>query len=935
MILSLLLVTNSAFSDSSNEIKKSDSNEVIDLCDSAIINIDDYNSSITFARKANQIAFLNKIDNCLAESEFTLGTVFFQHSLYDSALIYFKDAFPKYSKIKNETRIIETLEFLSRGYTELYDFKESINYALIGVSYSDSLELIGSEGKFYFYLGYCYEELGLYQKAVDALNSALRAFESVQDSAALSSTLINIGIIFSRNENFSDAYDYTARALAISTKLNDKKAISICLNNIGDIYSLTHEYNKALEYFKRTLEINRELDDTEGVAISLNNIGDSYRNLKDTVLAISYYSKSINTANRNNYPSRATPLASIGDIYLKKGELKLALKNALESLDIAVSSNISKNMLSSYELLHKIYSAMGKYENSYNYLVKYRNLYDSTYSVTKSKHILEVKAKYDDEKQKSEITSLKEKSTNETKRRTNLMIIIAITLLVIIIMLIINILYRRSRRLVYKQKQYYEKLLERSEDFIFVISKDGKAKYISPSYERKVGREINSRIGKSVFEFVHPDDIEFVKKEFAALVKDKKPRSIDFRMQTETNGWVYVQTYGQNLIGDGAIDGIVVNFWDITQRKKNEELIKESELRFREIFNAFPDIYFQADLRGKIIEISPSVTKLTGFTREEIIGVTSKKYDNYISDWEKIGAELESNYSVHDYDTQVTTKDGNILHCSLSAEMIFSEENNAPMGIKGVIRDISSRVKNQKSLSDSETKLKEANQSKEKLFSIIAHDLIGPIGTNKSIVDLIVSQVDELSHEEIVTLISSLKPSLDSTYALIDNLLSWARIQQHQLKPSPELISLNKLVQEMVELLKDQAIRKSIIITIASDKPVTIFVDKNQLGIAIRNLISNAIKFSYPESEILVTISSTDELAEVKISDSGIGMTKTQIDNVLAGKGSTEVRRGTDNEKGTGFGLVIVNEFVKNNNGVLKVASKKGEGSTFTVSFPI
>ena len=502
-------------------------------------------------------------------------------------------------------------------------------------------------------------------------------------------------------------------------------------------------------------------------------------------------------------------------------------------------------------------------------------------------------------------------------------------------MLIINILTRRSKKLVRNQILYYEKLLERSEDFVFVVDEKANIKYISPSYEKKIGRKIESRIGKSIFEFLHPDDIDFIKREFKGIIVDKQSRSIDIRMKNGFDEWIYVHAYGQNLFDDVLINGIVVNFWDITQRKKNEELINKSELKFRQIFDAFPDIYFQADLNGVITEISPSITKISGYTRDEILSLPSKDYNNFVSDWETISAKFETEISVHDYDTKVTTKDGNVINCSLSAELIFSDNNSIPVAIQGVIRDISSRIKNQQSIRKSELKLKEANKSKEKLFSIIAHDLIGPIGTNKSIVDLIVGQVDELSHEEIISLITSLKPTLDSTYLLIENLLSWARIQQDRLKPSKEDILLNKIVEEVVELLSDQAQRKSIKLVISGDKAIKVVADKNQLEIVLRNLISNAIKFSNLGGMISISFDVIKELTEVKIADSGIGMSQDQIDNVLAGKGVTDIMRGTDNEKGTGFGLIIVNEFVNNNGGALSVVSKVGEGTTFKFTLPM
>ncbi len=938
VILLFLVLSFANFSDAFPNNSKhynSDSLEILSLCDSAMDSLADYEAALIFAGKANQIAIKSGCENCIAESEFTLGVVHSQYSDYDIAIAHFEKALILFKANGNTLRITETIDYISTAYIEKFDYGESIKYAQLGLGYSDSAGLNDMQAGFYSQLGYCYEGLGMYKKSADALIAALALFEAEKDSSGIGSCLINLGLIFATNNNYTDAYEYTSRALKICESLDEKSGVSACLNNIGDIYSSLGEYQKALEYFKQSMEIDKELDDTIGIAISLNNIGDSYRDLKDTTLAVSYYFKSIEIGKPNNYPVVAVTLINLGEIYLSQGNYSLALSYALESLESAQSLQAIEQMLNSYNLLHNIYAAMGSYKLAYNYFEKYQKLNDSTYNISKSKSIQEVKSRYDDEKQKSEINILKERSTNESQLRILLFSIISGILLVIIVMLIINVIIRRSRKLVRKQKQYYEKLLDKSEDFVFVIDKNGDTKYISPSYERKIGREIKNRVGKSAFEFIHPDDIENVKRVFMKLVADKQPCNVEFRVNNVAGDWVYMYAYGQNLLDDTLIKGLVINFWDITERKHNEEIIRENEIKFRQIFNAFPDIYFQADMNGKITEVSPSVTKIIGYSRDEIIGANSKEFYNFASDWDKIGAEFEANSYVRDYDTEIITKDGSIIYCSLSAELIFSEDNTGPIAIKGVLHDITGRIKNQQRLRESELRLKEANKSKEKLFSIIAHDLIGPIGTNKSIVDLIVSQVNELSHKEIVKLITSLKPSLDSTYSLVENLLTWAGIQQDRLKPNPEIVQLNQLVGEMVKLLYSQAQRKSISLKVYDDKSITVFADKNQLDIALRNLVSNAIKFSNPGGEVSIYLGCTEDATEIKISDSGVGMNQKQVDNILAGRGSAEISRGTDNEKGTGLGLIIVNEYVKNNNGTLSVRSKEGEGTTFTILLPL
>ena len=935
-VILLLFVIIIGYSSSSSANTNADSINAYRLIDSATLYIDNFDIAIDFSHKAITASKLSNCNNCTAESEFIIAKLFYHNSDIDSALYHLQIAL-KYSKLANNNKqTINILSYISYVNAEIYNFAESIKQCEQGIKLADSLGIHNQKADFSLTKGLCYYELGEYKKTASDLIYALSLFEAESDSVGISSSLISLGLVFASDNNYKIANEYTIRALKICRNLNDLYGVSACLNNLGYFSSCEKNYEISIDYFQKAMVIDKELEDIEGVAISLNNIGDSYKELGDTTLAISYYAKCLSICNNHDYSIESLVLSNLGDVYFGKGELSTALSYSLRSLKIAESKSLTSDMLVSYDLLRKCYAALGDYKNAYNYSILHKQLYDSTFSIDKSRNIQEVISLYNDQQQKSEISNLKEKSTTDSVFRSHLINSIIIISAIMLLLIGLAVFNRNSKKTLQKQKQYFETLLGRSEDFIFVVGKDGLTKYISPSYQRKIGRGMGSREGKDSFEFIHPDDVGNVKLEFSKLARDGQPRTLEFRILDSKGNWIDVSAYGQNLFSDPKIQGIVVNFWDITQRKQNEILIKKNETKFRQIFNTFPDIYFQADLTGVVTEVSPSVEKITGYTRDEIIGINSKEYSNLISDWKKIKVFIDSNPNsfVHDFDTKIITKSGISIDCSFSAETIISDDG-VPVGVKGVIRDISSRIAGQKKLQESEQKLKEANISKEKLFSIISHDLIGPIGTNKSIVDLIIGNIDEFSHEEIVSLISSLKPSLDSTFSLIENLLSWARIQQDTLKPKFEKISLNKMVSEMCMLLFEQAKQKSISLNIVGNKPITVLADKNQLDVSLRNLVSNAIKFSNPNSEIIISIDIVDGMAEVKIIDSGIGMSQSQVDDMLFDKGKVNVRRGTNNEKGTGFGLIIVSEFIKNNKGILNAHSKEGEGTTFVVKLPL
>ena len=931
-----LLLSAILFSDaiSADNLSQHDSTIIISGCDEIDNMVIDNDSGI---KKLHEYKLKLADKSCLtcnARVYRSIGLYYQRNRYIDSSALYYKKSYSLYLDLGDTLSGLQVVKSITGLFSENYNYHDVVVFSMIGIELSSASGHDKLKADFYHSMGIAYDKLGKPKKSADALITSLSIYTAINDSLGLSLSLKALGIIFTYDQNYSDARDYTLRALDISRDIDNKELMSACYNNLGYIYAKQNQHSKALEYYTESLKIDREINDRNGIAIGLNNIGDTYKNLGDTVLAMSYYSQSLEIASPDNYPLVAIIYNNQAEIEMGRGNLRLALNYALTGLENAHESGASDVILSLYEVLRKVNAEMGRYEDAYYYLNKYRVLYDSLFSLSKTKAIHELKAKYNDELQKSEISDLKQKSSDETELRQYLLFAIIAISILIISMFIINSIIRVSRRKLKVQKKYYENLLEFSEDFIFVVDKNGATKYISPNYERKIGRVVSERIGKSAFEFIHPDDFDMVKNLFSELVKDKKPRSIDFRMRTSYEEWITVHAFGQNFINDPVINGVIVNFWDITPIKQKEELITQSELRFREIFNAFPDIYFQTDKKGYITEISPSVKDLLGYSREELLGVGPNEYHHFIEDWRKIIGRYKSNNSIYDHDTNIRTKDGRIMHCSFSAEFSY-DDSGKTTGIKGVVRDISLRIKNHQKLQESQKKLKEANKSKEKILSIIAHDLIGPIGTNKSIVDLIVSQVDELTHEEVVTLITSLKPSLDSTYALIENLLSWARIQQNKLKPNFENIEISRVLKLIFELVKGQAEKKLINLNLSGDDTAVVIGDPNQIDIVFRNLISNAIKFSEKGKDINVIVETNDKYAVISIEDKGIGMSKDQLKMVMSGGGIDEVRRGTDNEKGTGFGLVIISEFVKNNKGKLEVETEEGKGSTFKVSLPI
>lgn len=230
--------------------------------------------------------------------------------------------------------------------------------------------------------------------------------------------------------------------------------------------------------------------------------------------------------------------------------------------------------------------------------------------------------------------------------------------------------------------------------------------------------------------------------------------------------------------------------------------------------------------------------------------------------------------------------------------------------------------------------LQQLNATKDKFFSIISHDLKGPLNSLTSFSGLLINYFDSLSKEEIQTLAKDLDKSLKNLFALLENLLEWSRSQTGAIEFKPAAFDLSELVQENIDLLSAQAAAKTIKLEYEDPAPTPVMAHKNSVTTVIRNLISNSIKFTPTGGTITVSVKKSSDEALVSIADTGVGMSKEVIDKIfrIDAKHST---KGTADEKGTGLGLVLCKDFVEKNNGSIGVHSEEGKGSTFYFTLPV
>ncbi len=286
---------------------------------------------------------------------------------------------------------------------------------------------------------------------------------------------------------------------------------------------------------------------------------------------------------------------------------------------------------------------------------------------------------------------------------------------------------------------------------------------------------------------------------------------------------------------------------------------------------------------------------------------------------------------------------GHISYCCFVRDI--SEQITAEEQVKKLIEEMqfnkeiieqnaSELVQLNAKLVESEERLKELNASKDKFFSIIAHDLKGPFQNLIGYSQLLVQEFENLSSDEIREMSVDLYNSAKNLYRLLENLLQWSRLQRGVIEFNPIKFEIILVVSQNFDLLQNIAKEKNISLVSNVPENLTVYADLNMINTVIRNLLSNALKFTNCGGKIELNAAPTnDNYVKIEIKDNGVGMSEEFVGNIFR-IDSYKSTPGTNNEQGTGLGLILCKDFIEKNKGKITVESKLGEGTTFTILLP-
>lgn len=229
--------------------------------------------------------------------------------------------------------------------------------------------------------------------------------------------------------------------------------------------------------------------------------------------------------------------------------------------------------------------------------------------------------------------------------------------------------------------------------------------------------------------------------------------------------------------------------------------------------------------------------------------------------------------------------------------------------------------------------LNEAVATKDKFFSIVAHDLRGPIGSSLTLSEFLLEEIEQKNYKTVEQYASVFHQTLGDSFTLLNNLLDWSRSQLQRIEFNPQFLSLPPIIQEIEALHASPINKKQIHLSKTFETDLLVFADESMLKTILRNLISNAIKYSHQKGEIEFAAYHDEQSVVLSVSDNGLGMSAQKADKLFSFQMQTSTP-GTSGEQGTGLGLILVKEFVAKHNGTIRVESTPGKGSRFIISLP-
>jgi len=469
----------------------------------------------------------------------------------------------------------------------------------------------------------------------------------------------------------------------------------------------------------------------------------------------------------------------------------------------------------------------------------------------------------------------------------------------------------------------------------------GKFIQVNQAFCEMLGYSQEELLAMNFLDFTHPDDMEFSKEFIKNIIHKKNQNSSVEKRYVKKDGSIIWAITSASLLRDINNEPrfFIVQVVNITEQKLAEQKLQEAKHQLEVVFDNGPDAILLTRIEdGFYIDSNKTFTKYTGYTPEDLRGKSTLDIDIWDNpkDRDILLHEVKTKGFCHNLQLLVKNKDGSLRDIEMSTEVIFLKGIPCLLSIS---RDIAERKKMEALLLKQNKELHELNATKDRFFSIIAHDLKDPHNAILGFSDILNGSYDILSEQDKKNYIKNIYLSSQSLARLLQNLLEWANSQTGKMAYQPEQLDIVKIIKETIDILQYQAKIKQIRLISDTEPSLMVFADANMTKTVLRNLVSNAIKFTHRNgfvkisSLIVKNKKAHTTYIEISVTDNGVGISKENLDKLF--KLDYKIKtQGTEDEMGSGLGLILCKELVEKNKGYMNITSEENSGSTVTFALP-
>jgi len=483
---------------------------------------------------------------------------------------------------------------------------------------------------------------------------------------------------------------------------------------------------------------------------------------------------------------------------------------------------------------------------------------------------------------------------------------------------------KQLKRELEKREKKYRSLFEESNDAIFIHNGQGQILDVNLRAIHLLGYEKKQLLDQNI-RCLHPaSELPRIEQNIKKTMQRGHYR-FESSLKTKAGKTIYVEISARIFDPEEKlIQGIVR---DITQWKETLEKLTEQKEKYEKLVeNAIAGIGM-VDLEENLIFTNDTFARILGYSKDELQGMnlsqlsTNQDFNNFKAETTKRKNNVSSIY-----ETMLHKKDGSNIHLLVYGSP-FRDIHNRVIGTIGVIIDITERK-------EAEIKLRELNAMKNRLFSIIGHDLRTPVSEIMGFTELLIKYKHHYSREKMNNFHEHVYHSATTLNGLLENLLLWSGLQRNSNSLNPEAFYLNDLLDRTIDMFHSKANTNNIQIESHIPESIMVFADNQLIRTVFRNLLSNALKYTPKNGKITINARYSLDKCIVEIADNGVGMRHEKQQKLFSFEGG-ESSRGLSGEKGTGIGLILCKELLDKHGEKIWVQSHPGQGSRFFFTLPL